>query len=192
MLIHSCRIISWVFECVHICRSLNQGSCDLLVPLSGVGGTGGGPRGGHGAQPQRNPFSAPVRGLPGSKAHSEDISKCWIRKRQRIWKSLADHAVMVIVSWVFFAFFCLSFPLEFVTCRACAVPASPAVLAAWPWSESNTAVMFGHTFVFVSGLRISKHAYESVLFCFFWTFLFHHKETTQTWQTISFNKTLRL
>eukprot|EP00913_Durusdinium_trenchii_P010232 g9593.t1 len=35
--------------------------------LGGVGGTGGGPRGGHGAQPQRNPFSAPVRGLPGSK-----------------------------------------------------------------------------------------------------------------------------
>lgn len=35
--------------------------------LGGVGGTGGGPRGGHGAQPQKNPFSAPVRGLPGSK-----------------------------------------------------------------------------------------------------------------------------
>eukprot|EP00931_Biecheleriopsis_adriatica_P020456 TRINITY_DN1366_c0_g1_i1.p2 TRINITY_DN1366_c0_g1~~TRINITY_DN1366_c0_g1_i1.p2 ORF type:complete len:177 (+),score=62.36 TRINITY_DN1366_c0_g1_i1:85-615(+) len=32
----------------------------------GVGGTGGGPRR-PGAQPQRNPFSAPVRGLPGSK-----------------------------------------------------------------------------------------------------------------------------
>ena len=35
--------------------------------LGGVGGTGGGPRGGHGAQAQKNPFSAPVRGLPGSK-----------------------------------------------------------------------------------------------------------------------------
>lgn len=35
--------------------------------LGGVGGTGGGPRGGHGAQPQKHPFSAPVRGLPGSK-----------------------------------------------------------------------------------------------------------------------------
>eukprot|EP00435_Cladocopium_sp_Y103_P030009 s3349_g7.t1 len=38
-----------------------------VAMLGGVGGTGGGPRGGHGAQPQRNPFSAPVRGLPGSK-----------------------------------------------------------------------------------------------------------------------------
>ena len=35
--------------------------------MGGVGGTGGGPRGGHGAQPQKHPFSAPVRGLPGSK-----------------------------------------------------------------------------------------------------------------------------
>lgn len=35
--------------------------------LGGVGGTGGGPRGGHGAQARKNPFSAPVRGLPGSK-----------------------------------------------------------------------------------------------------------------------------
>ena len=34
----------------------------------GVGGTGGGPRGGHGAKQQKNPFSAPVRGIPGSKA----------------------------------------------------------------------------------------------------------------------------
>eukprot|EP00931_Biecheleriopsis_adriatica_P118925 TRINITY_DN9422_c1_g1_i1.p1 TRINITY_DN9422_c1_g1~~TRINITY_DN9422_c1_g1_i1.p1 ORF type:complete len:177 (+),score=45.52 TRINITY_DN9422_c1_g1_i1:78-608(+) len=34
--------------------------------MGGVGGTGGGPRR-PGAQPQRNPFSAPVRGLPGSK-----------------------------------------------------------------------------------------------------------------------------
>ena len=38
-----------------------------VAMLGGVGGTGGGPRGGHGAQPQKNPFSAPVRGLPGSK-----------------------------------------------------------------------------------------------------------------------------
>mmetsp|Transcript_55879 Transcript_55879/g.100496 ORF Transcript_55879/g.100496 Transcript_55879/m.100496 type:complete len:177 (+) Transcript_55879:81-611(+) len=35
--------------------------------MGGVGGTGGGPRGGHGAQPQKHPFSSPVRGLPGSK-----------------------------------------------------------------------------------------------------------------------------
>eukprot|EP00435_Cladocopium_sp_Y103_P034127 s734_g8.t1 len=38
-----------------------------VAMLGGVGGTGGGPRGGHGAQLQKNPFSAPVRGLPGSK-----------------------------------------------------------------------------------------------------------------------------
>ena len=36
----------------------------------GVGGTGGGPRGGHGAKPQKQPFSGPVRGLPGSKART--------------------------------------------------------------------------------------------------------------------------
>ncbi|CAJ1443733.1 unnamed protein product [Effrenium voratum] len=35
--------------------------------LGGVGGTGGGPRQGHGSKPQKNPFSGPVRGLPGSK-----------------------------------------------------------------------------------------------------------------------------
>eukprot|EP00931_Biecheleriopsis_adriatica_P058480 TRINITY_DN3482_c0_g1_i2.p1 TRINITY_DN3482_c0_g1~~TRINITY_DN3482_c0_g1_i2.p1 ORF type:complete len:200 (-),score=62.42 TRINITY_DN3482_c0_g1_i2:57-566(-) len=37
-----------------------------IAMTGGVGGTGGGPRR-PGAQPQRNPFSAPVRGLPGSK-----------------------------------------------------------------------------------------------------------------------------
>mmetsp|Transcript_42550 Transcript_42550/g.79356 ORF Transcript_42550/g.79356 Transcript_42550/m.79356 type:complete len:163 (+) Transcript_42550:131-619(+) len=38
-----------------------------VAMMGGVGGTGGGPRGGHGAKPQRQPFSAPVRGMPGSK-----------------------------------------------------------------------------------------------------------------------------
>ena len=38
-----------------------------VAMMGGVGGTGGGPRGGHGAQPQKHPFSTPVRGLPGSK-----------------------------------------------------------------------------------------------------------------------------
>ena len=38
-----------------------------VAVMGGVGGTGGGPRGGHGAQPQKHPFSTPVRGLPGSK-----------------------------------------------------------------------------------------------------------------------------
>eukprot|EP00931_Biecheleriopsis_adriatica_P058479 TRINITY_DN3482_c0_g1_i1.p1 TRINITY_DN3482_c0_g1~~TRINITY_DN3482_c0_g1_i1.p1 ORF type:complete len:208 (-),score=55.25 TRINITY_DN3482_c0_g1_i1:58-591(-) len=37
-----------------------------VAMVGGVGGTGGGPRR-PGVQPQRNPFSAPVRGLPGSK-----------------------------------------------------------------------------------------------------------------------------
>eukprot|EP00434_Breviolum_minutum_P028152 symbB.v1.2.024907.t1/scaffold2390.1/size80330/6 len=43
--------------------------------LGGVGGTGGGPRGGHGAKPQKNPFATPVRGVPGSKgARSSRVS----------------------------------------------------------------------------------------------------------------------
>eukprot|EP00438_Fugacium_kawagutii_P033355 Skav204241 [mRNA] locus=scaffold1550:338240:340266:- [translate_table: standard] len=47
--------------------------------LGGVGGTGGGPRGGHGAQPQKNPFSAP--GLRSSRVSGRPGGMALIRKQ---------------------------------------------------------------------------------------------------------------
>ena len=124
----------------------------------GVGGTGGGPRGGHGAKQQKNPFSAPVRGIPGSKAlwtGCVNESKWMIPGN--IWRNTSTNTFKLtkqlstglssMCFWESERWTMTSRDLKSMTelrwhmgrqhGRAHAAPVSLAVLAAWPWSESD-------------------------------------------------------